>query len=120
MWSKPVCTRRKSASAERGFRPLGGNVRHGQPCHVKSQSFTCTGYFCTHSYAKATGVSRGLLDFVARRALLLGSVYPPAIRPCGAESSPSGTCRTCQLCFLQGMVHQWQRPNPPPGPGEEG
>src|SRR5204863_9380908 len=53
------------------FPSFGGNVRHGEPCYVNGQSFMCMGYFRTYSYAKATGMSRWVLDFMARRELLL-------------------------------------------------
>jgi hypothetical protein len=41
------------------FPSFESNVRHGQPCHGKNHSFTCTGYFRTHSYEKATAMARG-------------------------------------------------------------
>src|SRR5436309_4841563 len=57
------------------FPSFGGNVRHGEPCYVNGQSFMCMGYFRTHSYAKATGMSRWVLDFMARRELLAYIAY---------------------------------------------
>src|SRR5436853_1894119 len=59
------------------FPSFGGNVRHGEPCYVNGQSFMCMGYFRTHSYAKATGMSRWVLDFMARRELLMIPFFAP-------------------------------------------
>jgi hypothetical protein len=58
------------------FSSFGGNVRHRQPCQVNGPSYIQMGYFRTRRYAKATEISCVLLDFMARRELLLSEHCP--------------------------------------------